>query len=249
MTDNAVPLVALPGKKILLTGAAGGVGREAARAFTAAGAVVFGVDKNGLGLQSMLGAGYLSDILVGDLTEPPVLDAVAARWSYVDVLINNVGDGSTAKLEETTDEQLEWMLTVNFKAAAGLCRRYMPGMAERGGGKVINISSILAMHPVPTISAYSASKASLIGFTRSVALEYAHFNVQANVIAPGYLSGARHTEYFKSESGEQFMRRFMPTGAAGKPGVLNGPLLFLSSWMSNHITGHVLVVDGGYSVW
>jgi NAD(P)-dependent dehydrogenase (short-subunit alcohol dehydrogenase family) len=240
---------ALNGKNVLLTGAAGGVGREAARAFTLVGARVLGADRNELGLQTMLGAGSLADMVAGDLTEAQVLDEILARWPDVDVLINNVGDGITAKLEDSTDELIEKMLAVNFRVTAGLCRRYIPGMAERRQGKVVNVSSILAMHPVPTVAAYSASKASLIAFTRSIALEYAHCGIQANVIAPGYLSGARQAEFFRSEHGEQFIRRFMPTGAPGKAGILNGPLLFLSSWMSDHITGHVLIVDGGYSIW
>jgi NAD(P)-dependent dehydrogenase (short-subunit alcohol dehydrogenase family) len=240
---------ALNGKTVLLTGAAGGVGREAARAFTAAGAQVRGADKNGPVLESMLGAGYLADLIVGDLTECELLDEISEKWPDIDILINNVGNGVPAKLEDTTDELVDQMLGVNFRVAMGLCRRYVPRMAEQGYGKVINVSSILAMHPVPTVSAYSASKASLIGFSRSIALEYAHRNIQVNVVAPGYLSGTRNGEFFRSQHGEKFMRRFMPSGATGKVGILNGPLLFLASWMSDHITGHVLVVDGGYSVW
>jgi NAD(P)-dependent dehydrogenase (short-subunit alcohol dehydrogenase family) len=102
---------------------------------------------------------------------------------------------------------------------------------------------------VPTVAAYAATKASLIGFTKAMALEYAARGVQCNVLAPGYLAGPKNTDYFESDVGKHFVKRFMPTRAVGPADALNGPLLFLASPMSDHVNGHVLVVDGGYSVW
>jgi len=242
------PLWSLEGRWVVLTGAAGAVGQEAAAAFTAAGALVLGVDRNGDTLADMAAAGLLADRLAGDLCCEDVKDAVAAHCD-ADVLVNNVGAGDARALADTDDELIDRMLAVNLKTAAGLCRRIAPGMARRGRGKIINLSSVLALHPVPTVPAYAAAKAALIGFTRSVALEYAPLGVQANVLAPGYLAGPKNADYFASEAGKSLKRRFMPDGEVGPVHALNGPLIFLASSMSDHVTGHVLVVDGGYSIW
>lgn len=248
MTDQQQPW-SLDGRSVLLTGAAGAVGRIAARVFTEAGARVLGVDRHEEPLADLADHGHAAEYLVGDLTDQAFLDQITAKWSQVDVLVNNVGAGTSLVLADTTDEVIDAMLDINLRIAARLCRYYAPGMAERGGGKIINISSVLALHPVPTVAAYAAAKASLIGFTKAIALEYAARGVQCNVLAPGYLAGAKNDRYFASDVGERFVKRFMPTRAVGPEGALNGPLLFLASPMSDHVNGHVLVVDGGYSVW
>lgn len=138
---------------------------------------------------------------------------------------------------------------INVGVAIRLCKGIMPFMAQRKKGKVINISSVLAEHPLPTLSAYSSSKLALIGFSRSIALQYAPLNVQVNVVAPGYLESEKHSEYFNSEIGRNFSQRFIPTGVVGKTDSINGIVLFLASGMSDHITGQVIKVDGGYSIW
>jgi NAD(P)-dependent dehydrogenase (short-subunit alcohol dehydrogenase family) len=229
----------LEGRTVLLTGAAGAVGVSAAAAFTEAGAKVIGVDRNSAPEVD----------LVGDLTDQSFVDRVVETYPSVDVLVNNVGAGTSLTLADTTDEELDRMLEINLRTAVRMCRAYAPGMARRRGGKVINLSSVLGMHPVPTVAAYAAAKASLIGFTKSMALEYAGRGVQCNVLAPGYLAGPKNGSYFDSEVGQRFVARFMPTGKVGPSDALNGPLLFLASGMSDHVTGHVLVVDGGYSIW
>ncbi|MFL6121767.1 SDR family NAD(P)-dependent oxidoreductase [Actinophytocola sp.] len=237
----------LEGRTVLLTGAAGAVGQSAAAAFTAAGAKVVGVDRNDL--SALLASGAIADEITGDLTRQSFVDRVVEAFPEVDVLVNNVGAGTSLVLADTGDEDLDRMLEINLRTAFRMCRAYAPGMADRRRGKVINLSSVLGLHPVPTVAAYAAAKASLIGFTKSIALEYAGRGVQCNVLAPGYLAGPKNAGYFDSEVGQSFVRRFMPTGAVGPADALDGPLLFLASAMSDHVTGHVLVVDGGYSIW
>ncbi|HEY0447971.1 SDR family oxidoreductase [Actinophytocola sp.] len=239
----------LAGRTVLLTGAAGAVGKAAAAAFTEAGAKVVGVDRNKDALVSLIATGALADGLAGDLTDAEFVAQIVADQPEVDVLVNNVGAGTSLILADTTDDVLDHMVEINLRTAFRLCRAYAPGMAERRRGKVINLSSVLGMHPVPTVAAYAAAKASLIGFTKSIALEYAGRGVQCNVLAPGYLAGPKNAEYFDSDVGQQFVKRFMPTGRVGPEDALNGPLLFLASGMSDHMTGQVLVVDGGYSIW
>ncbi len=210
----------LAGRTVLLTGAAGAVGRAAATAFSREGAKVLGVDRDKDTLVELIASGALADGQAGDLTDEDFVDQVVADQPAVDVLVNNVGAGTSLTLADTTDEVLDRMLEINLRTAFRLCRAYAPGMAERRRGKVI---SVLGVHPAPT-AAYAAAQASLIGFTKSIAHEYAAHGVQCNVLAPGHLAGAKRAD------------------------ALTGPLLFLASAMSDHLTGQVLAVNGGDSV-
>lgn len=248
MTDRQQPW-SMQGRRVLLTGAAGAVGSLAARTFSEAGAHVLAADRREEVLAAQADQGYLAEFLAGDLTSEDFVAQLTDKWPDVDILVNNVGAGTSALLADTTDDVIDAMLDINLRVAARLCRHYAPRMAERGHGKVINVSSVLALHPVPTVAAYAAAKASLIAFTKAIALEYAARGVQCNVLAPGYLAGPKNEEYFRSDIGQRFVKRFMPTRAVGDPEALNGPLFFLASPMSDHVTGHVLVVNGGYSVW
>lgn len=247
--NNLQALTSVAGKRVLITGAAGIVGELACAIFSAANAEVVGIDRNEQKLEFLKKDGFLHEILVGDLTDLDFCNIICKLTPIPDVLINNVGSGCSLTLANTTDLALDDMLDINLRVAVRLCRGIMPAMGNRRSGKVINVSSILANHPVPTVAAYAASKAALIGFTRSVALEYAPLGVQVNALAPGYLSGPKNDEYFHTDIGQRFIKRFMPTGVTGTPNALSGPFLFLASAMSDHVTGHTLVVDGGYSIW
>jgi NAD(P)-dependent dehydrogenase (short-subunit alcohol dehydrogenase family) len=226
----------LAGRTVLLTGASGAVGQAAATAMRAAGAKVVGVDRDKDALVGMIASGVLADGQAGDLTDAGFVDQVVADQPEVDVLANFAGAATSLTLADTTDDVLDEMLETNLRTAFRLCRAYAPGMARRRRGKVINLSSVLGLHPLPTVAAYAAATASMIGFTRSIALEYAACGVQCNVLAPG--PRAEHAD-------SRLAERVLPTGRPVPPDALDGPLLFLASAMSDHVTGQVLVVDGG----
>lgn len=237
-------------KLVLITGACGGIAQEAIPALREAGASVIGADRNKDRLEAMKTEGLLQDFIAGDLTEERVQQEIIERYgASTDVLINNVGAGFSKTLETTTREDYLRLWKLNFEVAAMLCQGIMPQMARRRAGKVINVSTVLAEHPLPTLSAYVASKAALTAFTRAVALQFAPSNVQANVLAPGYIKNLKHEEYFSSDRGKAFSERFMPTGVMGRPDAVNGALLLLASPLSDYISGEVLKVDGGYSIW
>jgi NAD(P)-dependent dehydrogenase (short-subunit alcohol dehydrogenase family) len=240
----------LDGKVVLITGACGGIAAAALQQFKDAGARVIGVDRNLDKLKQLKRKKLLRDVVAGDLTTSALQDEIVERFgASVDVLINNVGAGFSKTLEDTTREDYLELWKLNFEVAAMLSRGMMPRMAARGGGKVINVSTVLAEHPLPTVSAYVASKAALTAFTKAVALQFAPLNVQANVLAPGYVQNAKHEAYFKTEHGKNFLDRFVPTGVVGERDAVTGALLYLSSALSDYMTGHVLIVDGGYSIW
>jgi 2-dehydro-3-deoxy-D-gluconate 5-dehydrogenase len=216
----STPPWSLVGRTVLLTGAGGATGRSAAAALHAAGAKVVGVDPDKDALVELIAAGALADGQAGDLTDPDFAGQVVADQPAVDILVNNVGAGVSLPLADTGDDVLDAMLDANLRTVFRLCRAYAPGMARRGHGKVITVSPLLAGDPA--VAAYATAKAALTGFTRSIAREYAGRGVQCNVLAPGHLA----------------------TGRKAPRDGLNGPLLFLASAMSDHVTGQVLVVDG-----
>jgi NAD(P)-dependent dehydrogenase (short-subunit alcohol dehydrogenase family) len=238
------------GSAVLITGGGNGLGLEAAKQFKNAGAQVFVADRNIVNLKKLKLEKHIDGFFCGDLLNQVFIDEIVKKLSSkIDILINNVGAGFSKTLEETSIDDFNYLMNLNFMVAVKLCQGFMPKMAKRGNGKVINVSTILADNPLPTLAAYAASKAALIAFTKAVALQYAPSGVQANVIAPGYIENPKHQEYFLSSTGKEFAQRFMPTGRTGHRDSINGSYLFLASNLSDHITGQVLKVDGGYSIW
>lgn len=237
-------------QSVLITGGAGGLGFAAAEQFKRLGAKVIVADRNKEKLEKGKQLGLIDHYFVGDLTDTHFQNLLMSELSAtVDILINNVGAGFSKTLEETTDVDFMNLWRLNFLTTASLCRGFIPSMAHRGRGKVINVSTVLADNPLPTVSAYVASKAAVISFTRSIALQFAPYGVQVNVVAPGYIENPKHKEYFSSQNGIHFAQRFMPTGQVGKEDAITGSFLFLASNLSDHITGQVIKVDGGYSIW
>lgn len=240
----------LKDKVILITGAAGGIATSVIPEFKRYGARIIGADRNGDDLKLKKKRSFLDSYISGDLTSSAVQNKIISKYaSSVDVLINNVGGGYSKSLKETTWDDYFNLWKLNFGVAAMLCQGIVPIMAKRGYGKVINVSTVLAENPLPELSAYTSSKAALIAFTRSIAIEYAPFNINANVIAPGYIRNKKHKSYFASETGKKFIKQFMPTGRIGNENSLNGIFLFLASSASDHITGQIITVDEGYSIW
>ncbi len=129
--------------------------------------------------------GILRDAVCGDIRDQSTIDRLITAAGDTDALVNNVGGGLARPLAETRDEDFMRLFDLNLMTAARLARGLIARMAERGGGRIINVASVLAHHPVPTVVAYATSKAALIGFTRGAAIEFADRNVQVNAIAPG----------------------------------------------------------------
>ena len=247
--DATQQLLGMADKRVLITGAAGVIGQVLCARFAQLGSQVVGVDRNQEPLEQMQHHGVLDSFVVADLGAAGAGQQCLEATGPVQVLINNAGTGREGHLRTTTEEMVEVTLEANYKAAYRMCRAYLPSMRQQGGGKIVNVSSVLGPHPVPAVSAYAAAKAAVIAFTRSIALEVATEGIQCNVLAPGYLQGPKNEDYFASKSGRAFIRRFMPGGAPGVAEDLVGPAVFLASAMSGHVTGQVLVVDGGYSIW
>jgi 3-oxoacyl-[acyl-carrier protein] reductase len=177
------------GKVVLVTGAAGGIGEATARRFAREGARVALNDADAAGCERVakdLGAGALA--VPGDVARKADVEAMVKRvtdeWGRVDVLINNAGVNRDAMAAKMTEEQWDFVLDVNLKGTFLVSQAVLPGMRERGWGRVVNTSSVGAMGNIGQAN-YAASKAGVMGLTRTLAIEYAKYGVTVNCIAPG----------------------------------------------------------------
>ena len=247
-------LFALKGKTALVTGAAQGLGREIAMALAQNGAslVLSDIHYPGATAEAVQQTGARWLAMQADITDEDQVKAVAeksaAEYGKVDILINNAG---VSQLSYTATENLpkkEWdaIIGINLTGTFLCCKHFGKAMIAGGGGSIINIATTAGITGVPRAPAYSASKAGVILLTKSLALEWARYNIRINAVAPHYLEtslteGLRASEQIYSGLVKQIpMRRF------GKPSEIIGAVLFLASQASSYTTGTVIVADGGY---
>jgi NAD(P)-dependent dehydrogenase (short-subunit alcohol dehydrogenase family) len=174
--------------------------------------------------------------------------AAAERFGRVDVLVNNAGIGNPAPAED--HDLADWRRTVdvNLLGLFQLTQACARGMLERGSGVVINVASVLGIVSSAPIgnAAYAATKGAVVQLTRELAVQWARRGVRVNAIAPGWFPSEMTSSMFDDERSMAFVERNTPMGRPGRPGELDGALLFLASDASSYVTGHTLVVDGGW---
>jgi 3-oxoacyl-[acyl-carrier protein] reductase len=238
------------GRVALVTGAGapGGIGFAIAKALVAGGAKVMVTATTARIHDRAAELGAISHI--ADLTDPAqvagLIQAVEARLGPVEILVNNAGMVQTGKdvprghLADWTDDVWAHHMALNINTTFHTCRAALPGMAARGYGRIVNISSVTG--PVVTIdgsSAYATAKAAITGMTRSIALEYGGKGVTCNAVLPGWIA----TE--SSSDDEIVAGGRTPVGRAGTPDEVAACALFLASEEASYVTGAMLVVDGG----
>lgn len=241
-------LLSQDGRVVFVTGAARGIGAAVVRAFAEKGARVAALDRDADALQAL--AAPLGDralALPADVSRRSDVDAavaaVLARWQRIDVLVNNAGVVRDATLRKATDE--DWALThdVNLKGAFLCGRAVAPGMAERGYGRILSASSVVARTGNFGQSAYSASKAGIIGLTRTWARELGGRGVTANVVAPGFIDTDMLKAVPPAVLKETSAR--VPAGRLGRPDEVAAVYLFLACESAGFVNGAVVGVDGG----
>jgi 3-oxoacyl-[acyl-carrier protein] reductase len=243
-------MTGVAGRVALVTGAgaAGGIGFATARALQAAGARVAITATTARIHDRAKELGVLAEI--ADLADPTQVAALFARIESrlgpVEILVNNAGMVQTGKrmkrgqLADCSDQDWAHHMGLNINTTFHCCRAALPGMAVRGYGRIVNISSVTG--PVATIdgsSAYATAKAAITGMTRSIALEYGGRGVTCNAVLPGWIA----TE--SSSPKELRVGKRTPVGRAGTPGEVAACALFLASEAASYVTGAMLVVDGG----
>jgi 3-oxoacyl-[acyl-carrier protein] reductase len=241
----------LTGKTAFVTGSTRGIGLAIARAFYAAGARVAIVGRDADRARSVaadLGeraTGVACDVVVAEQVEAAITEAESAL-APVDVLVNNAGLTRDNILLRLTDADWDAVLDANLKGAFHTTRVVVKGMMKRRSGRIINVTSVVGLSGNKGQANYAASKAGLIGFTKSVAKEYAGRGILANCIAPGYIDTDMTSGL--PEAAKATLLQGIALGRLGRPEDVAGTALFLASDLASYITGQVLVVDGGLVV-
>lgn len=242
----------LEGKTALVTGASKGIGRSIAFAFAAHGAnVAFtylsSVEKGEalekeLTAQGVKAKGYRSDASNFKAAEE-LINSVVADFGSLDVLVNNAGITSDTLLMRMSEEQWDKVIEVNLKSCFNTVKAATRPFLKQKSGSIINMTSIVGLKGNAGQANYAASKAGIIGFTKSVALEFGSRNIRSNAIAPGFIE-TEMTEVL-DEKVVQSWRDAIPLKRGGQPEDVANACIFLASDMSTYITGQVLQVDGG----
>lgn len=238
----------LSGRVALVTGGTRGIGREIATTLSACGARVAVVGRDAERAKeaaSAIGAearGYAADVSVTSQVTS-LVESVERDFGSLDILVNNAGLTRDNILLRLKDEDWDMVLAANLRAAFASVRAAARGMMKRRWGRIINISSVVGLIGNKGQSNYAASKAGLIGFTKSVAKEFASRNILANVIAPGFIE-TDMTSAMTPEARAALTAQ-IPLERLGTAKDIAGVAAFLSSEHAAYITGQVFVVDGG----
>ncbi|BDH44264.1 oxidoreductase [Salmonella enterica subsp. enterica serovar Choleraesuis] len=243
----------LNGKRVLITAAGQGIGLSCAKTFAAAGAQVFASDINIEQLEGLVGIKPLRL----DATDPAAISRACDVTGPLDVLFNCAGVVHSGSILECSEEQWRFALELNVTAMFHTIRAWLPGMLAQGHGSIINMSSVASsIKGVPNRFAYSASKAAVIGLTRSVAADYVTQGIRCNAICPGTVESPSLRQRIATQAREQglpedevyqaFVAR-QPIGRIGRPEEIAQLALYLASDASAYTTGTVQIIDGGWS--
>ena len=252
-------MFSLEGKVALVTGAAYGIGFAMAEALYNAGAkIAFNcrskhhmdqalADYKAKGIEAH---GYICDVTNEEQVNAMVAD-INKELGVIDILVNNAGIIKRIPMTEMSLEEFRQVVDIDLNAPFIVSKAVIPGMKEKGHGKIINICSMMSELGRETVSAYAAAKGGLKMLTRNICAEFGEYNIQCNGIGPGYIAtpqtaplrerqpdGSRHPF-------DSFILAKTPAARWGEPEDLMGPVVFLASDASNFVNGHILYVDGG----
>ena len=233
----------LVGRNALVTGASKGIGRAIATELSAAGASVVFSYRTGADEAQALASELGARAVQADVSDPASAQALVEEAGDVDILVNNAGVTRDGLLVRMSDDDWSTVIDTNLASCFYTCRAAARGMMKKRAGTVVNISSIVGLHGNWGQTNYAASKAGIIGFTKSLARELGSRNVRANVVVPGYVK-TQLTDVLP-EDATSMMLQNTPLGRLGDAEDVAGAVRFLCSDEASFITGAVLLVDGG----
>ena len=249
----------LKGKVALVTGANHGIGFEMAKGLAQAGATICYNGRNAdhvenakkeykkLGIDAH---GYICD--VSDETQVhEMIEKIKKDVGTIDILVNNAGIIKRIPMHEMSVKDFKQVIDIDLTAQFIMAKAVIPDMIKKGGGKIINVCSMMSELGRETVSAYAAAKGGLKMLTKNIASEYGEYNIQCNGIGPGYIETPQTAPLREIQPDgnphpfDSFIKSKTPAGRWGKPEDLIGPTVFLASQASNFVNGHILYVDGG----
>lgn len=247
----------LKGKVAIITGGNSGIGQATAVLFAREGARVVIAARDSVSghhtVEMIKASGgeavFIQTDVSKELEVRSLIMQVIVKFRRIDILFNNAGIELTKPVTETTDEELQKVLDVNFKGVFFGCKYAIPYMLKNKSGVIINTASTAGVVGMPNIAAYSASKGAVISLTRQVAVEYAKEGIRVNAICPGAIMTPMLRRYIDGApdpiSVEENMAKIHPMKRIGKPEEIANAALFLASDESSFVTGQAICVDGG----
>ena len=241
----------LKDKKTLITAAGMGIGRSTALAFVREGARVLATDIDSESLASLKEKCPLVETCLLDITSPEAIRAIAEETGTIDVLFNCAGFVHHGTLLDCEESDWDFSFDLNVRSMYRMIRAFLPAMLERGGGSIVNMSSVASnVKGLPNRFAYGASKAAVVGLTKSVAIDFIKQGIRCNAICPGTVESPSLQDRIKAQGGNYdevraaFIAR-QPIGRIGSPEEIAALAVYLASDESAYTTGVAWSIDGG----
>jgi NAD(P)-dependent dehydrogenase (short-subunit alcohol dehydrogenase family) len=246
------------GKVAIVTGAGGGVGKAISKRLASEGCKVILLGRNRAKLQktaSEIGNKRNTLVVTADITkEAEVLSAIDQTinsFDRIDILVNNAGTlNDPVPFHEMTDDQWNDLIDTNLVGMFRMTKAAIPLMMKNGsGGSIVNISSVLGIRSIPRVplSVYAVTKAGVIMFTRSIAVEYGQYNIRCNCVAPSTIRSSIIEPYLQDEQAKKVLEATFPLRVIGEPEDISGAVAYLCSDDARWVTGTIMTIDGGLS--
>jgi len=242
----------LAGKTALITAAAQGIGRATAEAFVREGAQVIATDINEAGLSDLRNV----QALKLDVTRPEMIAECSARIGAVDILFNCAGFVHAGSIKDCPEEDWDFGMTLNVRSMFRMIKAFLPGMIEKGGGSIINMSSVAGLKGVPNRFLYSVTKAAVVGLTKAVAVDFIRQKIRCNAICPGTVESPSLDKrigaqaQLEGKNADEVRGAFIarqPMGRLGQPAEIAALAVYLASDESAFTTGQIHIIDGGWA--
>jgi NAD(P)-dependent dehydrogenase (short-subunit alcohol dehydrogenase family) len=240
----------LSGKRVAITGGAGGIGRAVALGMAKVGAVPVILDRDMAGCDQTLAAlrliGIEARAVVCDLSDPASITRVAAEVGEVDVLVNNAGILRPGPLATLSLEEWHRLMAVNLTAYFLCAQAFGRGMLERGTGAIVHIASVAGRFPQAASGAYSVSKAGVVMLSQQIALEWGPRGVRSNVVSPGLVRTPLSEAFYQAPGVAEKRAQAIPLGRVAGPEDIAEVVVYLASARAGYVTGEDVCVDGAF---